>query len=201
MSATRSKDFGFRISDLTSCSLIALPGSSGRRDAVAEGHVARLVRRGHMVRACARQMAAYRGPQQRPVAAASWAAQPPRRPRGPKDRTTPRETGAQRRFRDRAEFGPLGAFLRLERGRDRPSGHPDRAEGGKRGQRSGIGAIPKREGGAAMLECSPPARRRRARARTAGTEERSRSEGTTVSDRGRGPCPRTAGGTDVVWRE
>jgi len=28
----------------------------------------------------------------------------------------PRETGAKRRFRDRDEFGPLGAFLRLERG-------------------------------------------------------------------------------------
>ena len=45
--------------------------------------------------------------------------------------------------------------------RDRPSGHPDRAEEGKRGQRSGIGAIQNREGGAASPECSPPARQRR----------------------------------------
>ena len=50
---------------------------------------------------------------------------------------------------------PTGA--RRDRSRDRP----DRAEGGKRGQRSGIGAIQYREGGAALLGCSPPARRRR----------------------------------------
>jgi len=42
---------------------------------------------------------------------------------------------------------------------------------------------------------SQPARRRRARALTGGTEERSRSEGTTVSDRGRGRRPRRRAGT------
>ncbi len=145
-------NFEFRISNLTSPSLNPPPGSPSRRGAVAEGLVARHARRGQLVRACACQMAAYRGPQQRPGATAPWAAKPPRRPRGAQDRTTPRETAAKRRFRDRDEFGPLGAFLRLERRRDRPSGHPDRAEGGKRGQRSGIGAIPYREGGAALLE-------------------------------------------------
>jgi hypothetical protein len=41
---------------------------------------------------------------------------PPRRPQAPKDSTRLRETAAQRRFRDRDEFGPLGAFPRLERG-------------------------------------------------------------------------------------
>jgi len=40
--------------------------------------------------------------------------------------------------------------------------------------------------GVPPLECSPPARRRRARSRTGGTEERVRSEGAPVSDRGRG---------------
>jgi hypothetical protein len=137
----RISDFGFAVPNSHPS-----PGSLSRRGAVAEGLVARVARRGQLVRACARQMAAYRGPQQRPGATAPWAAQPPRRPRGLQDRTTPRETAAKRRFRDRDEFGPLGAFLRLERRRDRPSGHPDRAEGGKRGQRSGIGAIPYREG-------------------------------------------------------
>jgi len=44
------------------------------------------------------------------------------------------------------------------------------------------------------LGSSPPARRRRARALTGGTEERSRSEDMPVSDRGRGRRPRTAGG-------
>ena len=47
-----------------------------------------------MVVACDRQIAAYRGPQQRPGATAPWAAQQPRRPRALKDRTTPRETAA-----------------------------------------------------------------------------------------------------------
>ena len=121
------------------------------------------------------------------------AAQPPRRPRTFQAISAARRCRDPRRFRDRDEFGPLGAFLRLERGRDRPSGHPDRAEGGKRGQRSGIGAITYRVGGAALLECSPQARRRRARALAGGTEERLRSDGLSVSDRGRGPCPRTAG--------
>jgi len=162
------------------------PGALSRRGAVAEGLVARAARRREMAVACDRQVAAYRGPQQRPGVTAPGAAQPPRRPRGEQDRTAPRGFAAKRRFRDRDEFGPLGAFLRLERGRDRPSGHPDRVEGGKRGQRSEIGAIPYREGGVASPECSPPARRRRARALTDGTEERVRSEGTTASDRGRG---------------
>ncbi len=216
------------------------PGAPSRRGAVAEGLVARHARRREMAVACDRQIAAYRRPQQRPGATAPWAAQPPRRPRAPKDRTTPRETAAKRRFRDRDEIGPLGAFLRLERRREarvshqlssrgqrgavpsgvydprgaesyltvhraprgektplgavhrwpqqkvgekcglRPSGHPDRVEGGKRGQRSGIGAIPYREGGAVLLECSPPARRRRAAGEVDGSDESLLSEETSA---------------------
>jgi hypothetical protein len=189
----RISDFGFRISDLPPPSLNPPPGSLSRRGAVAEGLVARTAKRREMVRACALQIAAYRGPQQRSAAAATGAAKPPRRPRGIQERTMPRGIGAQRRFRDRAEIGPLGAFLRLERRRDRPSGHPDRAEGGKRGQRSGIGAIT-RKGGRRSAGSSPPARPRRARAVTGGTEERLRSEGGPVSDRGRGRRPWPAGG-------
>jgi len=160
-------DFGFRISDFefSAPNLYPSPGAHSRRGAVAEGLVARAARRREMAVACDRQIAAYRGPQQRHGATAPWAAQPPRRPRALKDSTRPRETGAQRRFRDRDEIGPLGAFLRLERRRDRPSGHPDRAEGGKRGHRSGIGAIQYRWGA------------------------RPRSNAT----RSRGPCPRPAG--------
>jgi len=53
------------------------------------------------------------------------------------------------------------------------------------------------------LDCSPLARQRRARALTGRTEERLRSEGTTVSDRGRERSLRTAGtetetGTDYI---
>jgi len=47
------------------------------------------------------------------------------------------------------------------------------------------------------LERSPPARRRRVRALTGGTEERSRSEGTTVSDRGRCRRPRRRAGRET----
>ena len=61
--------------------------------------------------------------------------------------------------------------------RDRPSGHPDRAEGGKRGRRTGIGAITIKEGGASFARGSPPARQRRAALEDGGTDERSRSEG------------------------
>ena len=39
-----------------------LPGVHSRRGAVVEGLVARAARRREMVRACARQLAAYRGP-------------------------------------------------------------------------------------------------------------------------------------------
>jgi len=67
----------------------------------------------------------------------------------------PRGIGAQRRFRDRDEIGPLGAFLRLERGG------------------TDLVIVPIERPGS-----SPPARRRRARALTDGTEERLRSEGT-----------------------
>jgi len=96
------------------------------------------------------------------------------------DGMRPRETAAKRRFRDRDEIGPLGAFLRLEQRRDRPSGHPDRAEGGKRGQRSGIGAIPYRVGGAVLLECSPPARQWRAAGEVEGSDESLLSEETSA---------------------
>jgi len=83
----------------------------------------------------------------------------------------------------RGEKAPLGAVHRWPQQKAgekcglRPSGHPDRAEGGKRGQRSGIGAIPYREGGADLLECSPPARLRRAAGEVDATDERLRSEG------------------------
>jgi len=173
--ANRISNFGFRICRPTAfvvsreasvgVTLLRRVSSRGPRDVVS-----------WCASAC--QMAAYRGPQQRPGGTAAGAAKPPRRPRAFQERTRPRGIGAQRRFRDRDEFGPLGAFLRLERRRDRPSGHPDREEGGKRSQRSGIGAIQYRVGGAALLECSPPARRRRAALEDGGTDERSRSEGT-----------------------
>jgi len=113
-------DFGFRISDLPSPICILLPeppvGVALLRRASSRGP------RG-VVSWCASacQMAAYRGPQQRSVATAPWAAQPPRRPRRQKDRTRPRGIGVKRRFRDRDEIGPLGAFLRNpRRGRHRP---------------------------------------------------------------------------------
>jgi hypothetical protein len=198
---TRFLDFEFRISnfELAVPNLHPPPGAPSRRGAVVEGLVARVARRREMVRACARQIAAYRGPQQRPVATAPGAAKPPRRPLALKDLTRPRETAAKRRFRDRDEFGPLGAFLRLERGRDRPSGHPDRVEGGKRGQRSGIGAITQKVGVRPRLNA---ARRRAAGAQrwrmvgpTSACARRARHPPT----RGRGSDPRTTGGHgDVV---
>jgi len=49
-------------------------------------------------------------------------------------------------------------------------------EGGKRAQRSGIGAITIQGGGGSLLERKPPARRRRAAISGGGTEERLRSE-------------------------
>jgi hypothetical protein len=61
----RILNFGFRISDLPPPSVNPPPGTHGRRGAVAEGLVARAARRREMVRAYARQIAAYRGPQQR----------------------------------------------------------------------------------------------------------------------------------------
>jgi len=78
------ENFGFRISDFG----FAVPqlesplGAPSRRGAVAEGLVARHARRRDMAVACDRQIAAYRGPQQRPAAAAPRAAKPPRRPWG-----------------------------------------------------------------------------------------------------------------------
>ena len=76
----RISDFGFAVPNLHSP-----PGAPIRCGAVAEGLVARAARRREMVVACDRQIAAYRGPQQRSVAAAAGAAQPPRRPRALKD--------------------------------------------------------------------------------------------------------------------
>ena len=53
---------------------------------------------------------------------------------GAEGQNRPRETAAKRRFRDRDEFGPLGAFLRLERRREarvshQPSRQRSRPEG------------------------------------------------------------------------
>jgi len=106
-------------------------------------------------------MAAYRGPQQRPVATAPGAAKPPRRPRAFKDRTRPRETGAQRRSRDRDEIGPLGAFLRLERGGTDLLIVPTerREENAARGPESARSHT--RWGVCRSVGGSPPARRRR----------------------------------------
>jgi len=87
-----------------------------RRGSVAEGLVARAARRGQPVRARARRMAAYRGPQQGPSAAVPGAAKPPCRPRTLKDSSRPRGAGAQRRRSDRAAGGPMTAFLRPEQG-------------------------------------------------------------------------------------
>jgi len=89
----------------------------------------------------------------------------------------PRGIGAQRRFRDRDEIGPLGAFLRLERGGtdlvivpiERREENAARGPESARSHTRGMGRSP---------GSSPPARRRRARALTDGTEERLRSEGT-----------------------
>ena len=57
----------------------------------------------------------------------------------------------------------------------------------------GVGAGKNEFEGVPPLECSPPARRRRARALTGATEKRVRSEGVQVSDRGRGRRPWPAG--------
>ena len=79
----------------------------GRRGRRAKGFVARDARRREMAAACGRQIAAHRGPQQKPASAASherrrrdadlWAATWSAAPRG---------IGVQRRFRDRAAGGP-----------------------------------------------------------------------------------------------
>jgi len=101
--------------------------------------------------------------------------------------------GAQRRFRDRDEFGPLGAFLRLERGGTDLVIVPTerREENAVRGPRSarsntGRGVRPRPN--------RPPARRE-AREGVDQTPRRELALGTAlVYDRGRGPGPRTAGG-------
>ena len=74
-------------------------------------------------------------------------------------------------------------------------GEPEGGCGGGGGGGGGAGKI--EDEGVGPPACSPPARRRRARAPTGGTEERLRSEGAAVSDRGRGPCPRAAGGRHI----
>ena len=160
------------------------PGASSRRGAVAEGLVARTARRGQLVRVSVSDGRVSRG------AAEAWsdsamggaAATPTLGVTGLNQATRNRseaEVSRSRRVWASGCVSPTGA--RRDRSRDRP----DRAEGGKRGQRSGIGAIQYRWGVRRSAGGSPPARRRRARAVTGGTEERSRSEGTAVSDRGR----------------
>jgi len=178
---------------LPSPSLNPTPGSLSRRGDVAEGLVARAARRGQLVRVSVPDGRVSRAAAEArsDSAMGGKAAAPTSEAEGPNKAPRSRSEGEAERSRRVWASGcvsPTGAR------RDRSGDRPDRAEGGKRGQRSGIGAIPYREGVAVLLECSPPARRRRARALTGGTEERSRSEGTTVSDRGRGRRPRAAGG-------
>jgi hypothetical protein len=153
-----------------------------------------------MVSACARQLAAYRGPQQRPRAAVPGAAKPPRRPRAlsgqnqaPRNRSEA-EVSRSRRVWASGCVSPTGAR------RDRSRDHPDRAEGGKRGQRSGAGAIQYREGGAVQLGCSPPARRRRAALEADGSDESLLLEETSASNAWPRSRPRTAGRTHALSR-
>jgi len=181
MSPTHPRNFGFRISDLPSPSLNTPPGHHSRRGAVAEGLVARAARHGHMVRACACQVAVYRGPQQRPGAAAPGAAKPPRRPRGWRDRTAPRGIGVKRRFRDRDEIGPLAAFLRLERGGTDLVIVPTerREENAARGPES---ARSHKGRGVRPRSNRPPARRRRAALEVDGSDESLLSEETSTEN-------------------
>jgi len=144
--------------------------------------------------ASACQMASYRGPQPRSVAAAAGAAKPPRRPRGQQDRTAPRGIGAQRRFRDRDEIGPLGAFLRLEReGIGRPAIPTEqKEENAARGPES---ARSHTRGGCVTWQGA--ARRRAAGAqrwRMAGPRNTCVPRARLPRTRGRGRRPRMAGG-------
>ena len=66
------------------------------------------------------------------------------------------EVGRSRRGSAPGCVSPTGAR------RDRPRGRPDAAQGGKRAQGSGIGAILFKKGWAALSTKSPPARQRRA---------------------------------------
>jgi len=93
--------------------------------------------------------------------------------RAPRNRSKA-EVSRSRRVWASGCVSPTGA--RRDRSRDRP----DRADGGKRGQRSGIGAIQYREGGAVSLDCSPPARQRRAAGEVDDSDESLLSEETSA---------------------
>jgi hypothetical protein len=190
----RISDFEFRISDLPPPSLQHSPGTHSRRGAVAEGLVARAARRRGMAVVCDRQIAAYRGPQQRPVAAAAGAAKPPRRPRG--NRTGPRPAKLQRSG-GFAIATRLNLWVRFSDWSDGGIGRPAisterREENAARGPESARSHI-----GKGVRPCSKVARRRakgaqRARS-TAPTRACSR-RGRGPRPRGRGRRPRTAGG-------
>jgi hypothetical protein len=113
----------------------------------------------------------------------------------------------------RGEKTPLGAVHRWPQQKAGekcglgPSGHPDRAEGGKRGQRSGIGAITHKVGGswfgrvqpASAPTCPGVARRAKPegaqRWRMAGPTSACARRARHPRTRGRGRRPWPAGGT------
>jgi len=138
-------------------------GAHSRRAAVAEGLVARAARGGQLVRVSvpddrvSRAAAEARRNSGGGGAAAAPTLGVTGLNRAPRNRSAA-EIPRSRRVWASGCVSPTGAR------RDRSCDRPDRVDGGKRGQRSGIGAIQYRVGGAALFECSPPARRRRARA-------------------------------------
>jgi len=156
-------------------------GAYSRRAAVAEGLVARPARRGQLVHfsvpddRVSRAAAEARSNSGGGGEAAAPTSGVPGQNQAPRNRS---EAEIPRSRRDWASgcVSPTGAR------RDRPSGRPDNAKGGKRGQRSGIGAIPYREEGAASLECSPPARLRRVAGEADGSDESLLSEETSAEN-------------------
>jgi len=181
------------------------PGSASRRGAVVEGLVARTARRvshgarlrapgGRVSRAAAeaRSGSAMGGAAATPTADAEGLNQAPRS-------RSEAEAERSRRVWASGCVSPTGA--RRDRSRDRP----DRADGGKRGQRSGIGAIPYREGGCGLARMQPAGapqarsgrglRHRREPALGGGV---GRGRVAAVADRGRRAAGKT--GPQSLWR-
>jgi len=177
----------------TNRSLNPPPGSHCWRAGGAEGLVARAARRGQLVRVSvpddrvsragveARSGSGKGGGAAAPTSDADGTNQAPRN-------WSAAEIPRSRRVWASGCVSPPGAR------RDRPSGHPDRAEEGKRGQRSGIGAITYKVGGTVRQGAA----RRRAegaqRSRMAGPTSARARRAHYPRTRGRGLSPRTAGG-------
>jgi len=144
-------NFGFRISDFgfAAPSLDPPPGTHSRRGAVAEGLVARAARRGQLARVSvpdgrvSRAAAEARSGSGGGGEAAAPTSNVTGQDQAPRNRSAA-EIPRSRRVWASGFVSPTGA--RRDRSRDRP----DRAEGGKRGQRSGIGAITHKLGGASF---------------------------------------------------